>query len=46
MFRLFRRAILLLLIFGAGMIYERIQQRDLCEGTGGRWQDTGFCRGS
>ncbi|MDB6182772.1 hypothetical protein [Paracoccus fistulariae] len=45
MFRLFRRAIFLMLIFFGGMVYERMQQQDKCETSGGIWQRAGFCQG-
>jgi len=43
MFRLLRTLILLVAAFGAGMLYERAHQIDLCEASGGQWMRAGFC---
>lgn len=45
LFRLIRLAILLMLAFAAGMLFERGQQMRLCEDTGGVWGQAGICGG-
>ncbi len=43
MFRLIRTAILLLITFVAGMLFERNHQQELCALSGGEWMRAGLC---
>ncbi len=43
MFRLIRLSIFILLAFGAGILFERRHQSDLCESSGGTWLRSGLC---
>ncbi|MGP6087615.1 hypothetical protein [Antarctobacter jejuensis] len=43
MFRLVRLCVLLLIAFVAGIFFERGNQKDQCETSGGQWMRVGFC---
>ena len=46
MFRLIRLPILLLIAFIVGIYFERTQQQDLCDKSGGVWLRAGICGGA
>lgn len=42
-FRPIRTAILCLMVFVAGIYFERAHQQQLCEESGGNWARVGIC---
>jgi len=43
MFRIIRTLVLVMIAFVAGIFFERNNQRELCEESGGTWLRAGFC---